>query len=345
MENLNKKLNQYQMEGELFRPLQSSAIQCLSCANRCILQIGQTGICHYRQNIAGNLIVPANYFTAIASDPIEKKPLFHFYPSSNVLSFGMFGCNLHCPFCQNWQISQNKTLQKNRIQPCTTEQYITLAQQQQINIIASTYNEPLVSNEWAVKIFKLAKQHQLKTCYVSNGFATPEAVQFLTPVLDAINIDLKCFNDNNYQTIGGKLQDVLNTIQQFLANGVWVEITTLLVPNFNDSNQEIENIAQFIATQSPHIPWHISACYPCYKDLHKYQPTTTATIQKAIKIAKQAGLHHVYSGNISQIVNSENTYCHNCGTLLIQRLQYNVIQNKIKQQKCPKCNTKIAGYF
>lgn len=284
-------------------------------------------------------------------DPIEKKPFFHIAPGAKTLSYGMLGCNFKCPFCQNHtisQISDNFDCLENfhDIEP---SQIIDYAINQNAKIIISTYNEPVITSEWSLEIFKLAAEKQIKSAYVSNGYASEEVLNFLMPYLDFLNIDLKTFNSENYsKVIGGKLENVLQTIQHAYKMGIWIEIVTLLIKDFNTDDAQLNSMSEFIANISPDIPWHITAFHPSYKMTDK-PSTDEAIIRKAFNIAKEKGLKYVYAGNI-QSSDMENTYCHCCGELLIERNCYFIKSFNIKPDcekagKCPKCGSSIAGIW
>lgn len=290
--------------------------------------------------------MPSGYVSGVAVDPIEKKPFFHAYPGSTALSFGMLGCDYHCSFCQNWDISQ--TLRDERARSSITEisaqELVGLALQHRTPIITSTYNEPLITTEWAVKIFKLAKQVGLVTSYVSNGNATPEVLDYLQPWIDLYKVDLKAFKQKTYSQMGGVLQTVLDTIASLYKRGLWTEVVTLVIPGMNDSNEELNDIAAFLVSVSPDIPWHVTAYHEDYTMKATEESTPATTLLRAAEIGYNAGLHFVYTGNLpGQTRNFENTYCHHCGELLIERRGFHVLRNRITNGSCFKCQTLIAG--
>jgi len=304
-----------------------------------------------RMNLDGELRVPWGYVSAANLDPIEKKPMMHFLPGSQALTFGMLGCNFHCDFCQNWVSSQAlrdpaSAASARYIQEVSPKELVNYALRSGAEIIASSYNEPLITSEWALDIFRTAKEKGLRCVYVSNGYATPEVLQALSPFLDGYKIDLKCFTDKKYRTLGGKLEEVLDTIRCAHDLGMWVEIVTLVIPDFNDSNEELWNTARHVSTISMDIPWHVTAFYPTYKHTHGSR-TSADTIQRAAEIGQEAGLRYVYAGNLPGRVDSlENTYCPKCQSLLISRTGYLVQANHITPQgACPKCGETIAGVW
>ncbi len=336
--------------GTLFEK-DGDAVRCLACAHRCRIQPGKRGVCQMRFNRDGTLFVPWGYVAAANVDPIEKKPFMHFLPGEEALTFGMLGCNFQCDFCQNWLSSQAlrdpaSDSSARYIQDISAEELVQYALRMGARIIASSYNEPLITTEWALEIFKLAKKHGLKCVYVSNGFATPEALDALSPYLDGFKIDLKCLSDEKYRTLGGRLEAVLETISGAHARGMWVEVVTLVIPGFNDSNDELWDSARAVSAVSADIPWHVTAYYPTYKRTNGGR-TPAETIQRAAEIGQEAGLHYVYAGNLPGRVGSlENTYCPACQSLLIERVGYTVTRNTITADgACPVCGTPIAGVW
>jgi pyruvate formate lyase activating enzyme len=342
---LKNILSAHTKESELYLKLPNNWVQCFACGHRCKIPPDKDGICKIRFNRQGTLYVPHGYVSGIAIDPIEKKPFFHAYPGSTALSFGMLGCDFHCPFCQNWITSQ--TLRDlhavSSIQVISAEEIVNLAVLRKTPIVTSTYNEPLITSEWAVEVFKCAKKAGLVTSYVSNGNATPEVLDFLQPWIDLFKVDLKSFHQTAYAQMGGVLQNVLDTIKSLHKRGKWVEVVTLVVPGMNDSNKELTDIARFIHSVSPDIPWHVTAYHQEYK-MTGEESTPTATLIRAADIGYKEGLHFVYTGNRpGQTRNYENTYCYACNELLIERRGFQVLRNRISKGTCFKCSTKIAG--
>lgn len=322
-------------------------IHCYSCAYECRVAEGRAGVCCVRTNRDGVLKVPAGYVAGLAADPIEKKPFFHVLPGREALSFGMLGCNFRCPFCQNWISSQ--VLKDERSmgapRPVTAGHLAQVAVDNGTPIIVSTYNEPLITSDWAKQVFVEGKKHGLLCGYVSNGFATRRVLEFLRPELDMMNVDLKCFNEDNYRKLGGRLKPVLDTIQLLKELGVWVEVVTLVVPGFNDSAPELRAIADFIAGISPDIPWHVTAFHPDYH-MTERAATTSDDLGRACKAGKEAGLRYVYSGNRpGEVGGRENTYCPECECLLVERRGFFVTKNTMKGNLCPKCSTVIPGVW
>jgi len=347
---LFQRLAQQTVVGELWAPIpdQPDWVRCVACGHCCKIPPHRPGICKVRFNAGGVLKVPHGYVAGLQVDPVEKKPFFHVLPGSKALSFGMLGCDLHCSYCQNWLTSQ--TLRDENAsgyyRQISAEAIVDIALQHNAPILTSTYNEPLITSEWAVEIFKRAQPHGLKCTYVSNGNATEEVLDYIRPYVVAYKVDLKTFQDRQYRKLGGTLDAVLTTIQQLVEKQFWVEIVTLIVPNFNDSPEELRDIAQFLADLSPDIPWHVTAFHPDYK---MTGPTRTPreTLLRAVATGEEAGLHFVYAGNLpGQVNHRENTYCPQCQTLLIERQGFYILQNRLGTDgNCPHCGTPIPGIW
>jgi pyruvate formate lyase activating enzyme len=351
MSTLAERLDALTREGELYEKLDDNAVRCYACAHRCLIKDGRRGICQVRFNRGGVLYVPWGYVSGLQVDPIEKKPFYHFLAGSDALSFGMLGCDLHCEYCQNWLTSQAlrdpaSEISGRYIQKISPEQLVALGVRSGAQVVASTYNEPLITSEWAVSIFKLAKQAGMKCVYVSNGNATPEVLDYLRPWLDGYKIDLKTMQDRQYRKLGGVLQNVLDSIRRAHDLGFWVEVVTLVVPGFNDSPDELMDAARFIASVSPNIPWHVTAFHPDYK-MTGPSRTPARTLERAAEIGIEAGLRYVYAGNLpGSLAEYEHTYCHNCRTRLIQRYGFTVTDYRITPEgTCPNCGVKIPGVW
>ncbi len=351
MPSLADRLDALSRTGWLAEPGDGQSIICYACGHRCHIRPGQRGVCKMRFNRDGILMVPWGYVAAANVDPIEKKPFMHFLPGADALTFGMLGCNFHCDFCQNWVSSQALRDPASEgsgayIEEITPQALVNLALRSGARIVASSYNEPLITSEWAIEIFNLARNENLKTVYVSNGFATPEVLEALQPVLDGYKVDLKCMTDEKYRSVGGRLQVVLDTIKRAHDLGMWVEVVTLIIPGFNDSNEELWESARYLVSVSPDIPWHVTSFYPTYK--HQEGERTSAEIlQRAAEIGQEAGLKYVYAGNLPGRVGSlEDTHCPNCHHRLIQRRGFSVVENRLTMNgTCPDCGEPIAGVW
>ncbi|MCC6956377.1 MAG: AmmeMemoRadiSam system radical SAM enzyme [Anaerolineales bacterium] len=344
-------LDSMTVEGELYEALDDQALRCFACGHRCLIRPGRRGICQVRFNRDGKLQVPWGYVAALQSDPIEKKPLFHVYPGAEALTFGMLGCDFHCAYCQNHLTSQAlrdpaSDLAVSLVRRISPEAMVELAKRSGAEVIASSYNEPLITSEWAVSIFHKAVQAGLKCVYISNGNATPEVLAYLRPYLSAYRIDLKTMQDRHYRSLGGVLQHVLDTIQGAHDLGLWVEVVTLVVPGFNDTTDELMDAARFIASVSPEIPWHVTAFHPDYK-MTDPPPTSVRTLLRAAEIGQEAGLNYVYAGNLpGRMGEYESTYCPACREKVIERYSFVIKDYRLTAQgDCPKCGTHIPGLW
>ncbi len=332
---------------ELVTAEEDGRVQCLACGHQCSIAPGRAGICRVRFNRDGELRVPAGYVAGLQIDPVEKKPYYHALPGREALSFGMLGCSFHCSFCQNWVTSQTLRDDSAVTRPnfCNPDQIIAAAVAENVPLVVSTYNEPLITADWAVEIFKLAKAEGMRCGLVSNGYATPQVLEFLRPYVDVCNVDLKTFNDRQYHDLGGILDRVLESIKRLSEMEFWVEVVTLVVPGFNDSDDELRQIAEFIVSVSLDIPWHVSAFHPDYK-MTGPPRTPVSTLLRAYDLGKAAGLKYVYPGNVGGGVGErESTFCPSCGKRVIRRRGYVVDENLMKGGACPFCTAKIAGLW
>jgi pyruvate formate lyase activating enzyme len=331
---------------ELVEHLDKARLRCYACGHQCPIPEGATGVCKVRFNEGGRLRVPFGYVGGVQCDPIEKKPFFHAYPGALAYSFGMLGCDLHCSYCQNWVTSQAlrdpvAVSPPRDISPTAlADEAVDLGAQ----VVVSTYNEPLITVEWAVDVFREVRRRGLLTGFVSNGNGTERVLEYLRPHIDLYKVDLKSFNDRRYRELGGRLQPILETIAWLHRAGVWVEIVTLLISGFNDSEDELRNLTTFLAGVSPNIPWHVTAFHPDYK-MTDVGPTTAAMLLRASRIASEAGLRYVYAGNLpGRVGQLENTSCSQCGELLIARYGYLIQKYTLTPDgDCPTCGVHLPG--
>lgn len=351
MTTLADLLDSMTVEGELYKHLPNGDVRCTACGHRCLIRPGRRGICKVRFNREGVLYVPWGYVGALQSDPTEKKPFYHLLPGSDTLTFGMLGCDFHCDYCQNWVSSQAlrdpaSDVAGAYIQHVSPDEMVRYGLEMGAKVVGSSYNEPLITSEWAAAVFKRATAAGLKCVYVSNGNATPEVLDYLSPYLAGFKIDLKTMRDRQYRRLGGVLQNVLDTIRLVYERGLWVEVVTLVVPGFNDSTDELMDAARFIASISADIPWHVSAFRKNYK-MTDPENTSSETLIRAAEIGQEAGLNYVYAGNLSgQVGEYEHTFCPSCHKRLIERFGYVILGYYLTDDgACPQCGTEIAGVW
>src|SRR5262245_16298847 len=346
MVSLQELLERETREGELYERLADEWVRCHACGHDCRIPEGGRGVCKVRFNRGGRLRVPWGYVGGVQCDPVEKKPFFHAYPGALAYSFGMLGCDLHCGYCQNWVTSQALRDPAAVAAPlrATPAQLVEEARRLGARILVSTYNEPLITSEWAVAIFREARPAGLATAFVSTGNGTPQALEYLRPVIDLYKVDLKSFDDRQYRRLGGRLQPILETIQRLVAMGIWVEIVTLLVPGFNDSEAELDRLTSFVAGVSPDIPWHVTAFHKDYK-MTEPANTTAAMLVRAAAIGQRNGLRFVYAGNRPGHVGGlEHTCCARCGELVVERAGYLIRRYRLTPDGgCPSCRAPIPG--
>jgi pyruvate formate lyase activating enzyme len=332
--------------GELVRPLDATRIRCVACGHACPLPDGAAGVCKVRFNRGGTLFVPWGYVGGVQCDPIEKKPFFHASPGALAYSFGMLGCDLHCGYCQNWVTSQALRDPRAVVPPQQTspDALVADALRQGARVLVSTYNEPLITAEWAVAIFREARAAGLRTGFVSNGNATPEVLEYIRPHIDYYKVDLKSFDDRRYRELGGRLAPILDTIRRLHALDVWLEIVTLLVPGFNDDADEIDRLTAFVASVSPDIPWHVTAFHQDYK-MTDHRDARDRDLLHAADIGRRNGLRFVYAGNRpGQVGDLEDTRCPGCGETVVSRLGYHVQRYTLTPNgACPSCGTMVPG--
>ena len=333
---------------ELTEHLAKNALKCYACGHRCLITEGNRGICKVRFNEGGHLRVPTNYVAALACDPTEKKPFFHVLPGSDTLTFGMLGCDLHCAYCQNWLTSQALRDDAAVSPPnvVTADRLVAMGKAYGASMVGSSYNEPLITAEWAVEVFKKARPEGFRTAFISNGNATPQVLDYLRPWTDCYKIDLKSMSDKNYRQLGGVVDNIVDTVKMVHERGFWEEIVTLVIPGFNDSEDELRRAADFIATVSPDIPWHVTAFHQDYH-MQENANTTAEQLIRACEIGREAGLRFVYAGNLpGRVGRWENTYCPSCDALLVERYGYLIRQMNVSADGlCPSCATKIPGIW
>ena len=327
---------------------EAGALRCVACGHRCLLKPGRRGICKVRWNENGTLMVPAGYVAGLQSDPIEKKPFFHVLPGQDCLTFGMLGCDFHCGYCQNWLTSQALRDPSAGVAPTFigAAELVELALARGARAVGSSYNEPLITAEWAMDVFVRARKEGLRTAFISNGNATHEVLDFIRPATDCYKIDLKAMQESAYRRLGGVLAHVLEAIRRVHERGFWLEVVTLLIPGFNDDAADVARMADAIAAVSPDIPWHVTAFHQDYK-MTDSPNTRAADLVRACERGREAGLRYVYAGNLPGLVGPwENTWCPTCRSLLVERSGYRIAQLRVSPQgTCPDCGTTIPGIW
>ena len=346
--SLAQVLARHTREGELYERLENDRVRCVACGHRCLVPPGREGICRVRFNEKGTLRVPFGYVAGLHLDPVEKKPFYHVLPGAKALSFGMLGCEMHCSYCQNWLTSQalRDPASMAPAEEVSAGEIVAAAQRDGARIVTSTYNEPLITSEWAAAVFRLARAEGLLCSYVSNGNATEEVLDYLGPLVSLYKVDLKGFRDRPYRDLGGTLERVLWTIGSLHRRGIWVEVVTLVVPGFNDSEEELQDIARFLVSVSPDIPWHVTAFHPDYR-MGDRPPTSARSLLRAAEIGAAEGLRFVYAGNLPGAVRSwENTHCPGCRGVLVERLGFRVLRNRLGADgRCPDCRQAVPGVW
>ncbi|MFH1874543.1 MAG: AmmeMemoRadiSam system radical SAM enzyme [Pseudomonadota bacterium] len=320
-------------------------VQCKLCRHHCRIGIDQSGLCHVRVNKEGELYsIFYGKPVAMGVDPIEKKPLYHYYPGSQSFSIATLGCNFKCSFCQNWNISQYDPKHSPQVvEEVSPEKVVAHAKANRCQSISYTYTEPTIFFEYALDCAKLAKENNIGNNFVTNGYMTREAIDLIRPYLDAANVDLKAFRKDTYRKlIGAQLDGVCDSIKYLKENGVWLEVTTLIIPGVNDDPAELKDLASFLVEVGRDIPWHVSRFYPGYQ-ITDIPPTPVETLRKAYEIGKKVGLRYIYLGNVKEPA-MERTYCYKCNEILIERSGYSVESNSISEKsQCPSCKAEIDG--
>lgn len=333
------------MKEAMFYENPDGKVRCHLCNHHCMIKDGKRGICGVRENRDGRLFSLV-YGKSVATgiDPIEKKPFFNFYPGTTAYSIATVGCNFRCLNCQNWEISQMPKDEEGNItgEKLLPEEIVANAKGSGCKGIAYTYTEPTIFFEYAYDTAKLAHKEGIKNVFITNGYTSAEAIKEIAPFLDAVNVDLKGFSEDFYHMVcGAKLQPVLDNIRLYRELGIWLEVTTLIIPGYTDDEEQLRGIAEFIKGIGVDIPWHVTAFYPAYK-LLDIPPTPVESLRKAREIGKKAGLRYVYEGNVPG-EGGENTYCYSCGKPVIKRYGFEIIENKLIDGKCPKCKNQIDG--
>ncbi len=332
---------------ELCRP-EGGRVRCLACGHRCLVGEGLRGICKVRYNEGGELRVPFGYVAALQCDPVEKKPFFHVHPGRDALTFGMLGCDFKCSYCQNWITSQalRDSSAVAPLRPVSPARLVEQGLREGARLVVSSYNEPLITAEWAVAVFREAKAAGLDCAFVSNGNATPEVLDFLRPWIVSYKIDLKSFDERHYRELGGTLENVSRSVRMVHERGIWLEVVTLVIPGFNDSDDELRRAAAFLASVSPDVPWHVTAFHPDY-NMTDTGPTPPETLVRATEIGTAEGLRFVYAGNLPGRVGEwENTRCPSCRATLIRRYGYLVRSYRITPEgRCPDCGARVPGVW
>jgi pyruvate formate lyase activating enzyme len=344
---LKEALARRTREAVLYERGESGRVRCFACGHRCLVLPGLDGICRVRHNVSGTLFAPRGYVAALQVDPIEKKPFFHVLPGTKALSFGMLGCDLHCAYCQNWLTSQALRDPEALTSPQDVEpdELVALARRHAAPVMVTTYNEPLITAEWAVEVFRRAKPAGIVCGFVSNGNGTPEVLEYIRPYVDLYKVDLKGFRDEHYRELGGKLGTILDTIRSLHAMGFWIEIVTLLVPDWNDGESELRDLAGFLASVSPDIPWHVTAFHGDYK-MSANRDANPEDLERAAALGREAGLRYVYAGNLpGRVGDLEDTRCPSCRAAVVRRIGYRVTHYALDAAGRCACGTTIPGVW
>jgi pyruvate formate lyase activating enzyme len=346
-ESLETILQRLTREGDLYDRQGDGLVRCYACGHECLIAEGQTGVCRMRFNRGGKLMVPYGYVSGLHVDPVEKKPFFHVLPGCATLSFGMLGCNFSCKFCQNWLTSQvlRDPQAEAIVRECGPQSVVAQAKACQAKLVVSTYNEPLITSEWAAAVFDEARSQGLRCAYISNGHANRRVLEYLRPRMSLYKVDLKCFDHAKYRDMtGGAMRHVLRSIEDLKALGFWVEVVTLVVPGWNDSDTELRGAASFVAGVSKDIPWHVTAYHQDYQ--FGERDTSPDALRRAHEIGRAEGLRFVYAGNIpGRLEGLEDTLCPSCATRVIERRGFKILADRLVGGKCPKCSSAIPGVW
>ena len=347
--SLQEQLDQRTKAGELwFAEGGDGSVRCVACGHRCLVRDGRRGICRVRFNRGGTLLVPSGYAAGVQVDPIEKKPFFHLLPGTDCLTFGMLGCDFHCGYCQNWLTSQalRDPGAGSLTSDVSADTLVRLGRQHGAQVVASSYNEPLITAEWGMEVFRSARAAGFKTAFVSNGNATPEVLDYIRPWTDGYKIDFKAMQDRTYRSLGGVLQHVLDAMRMVTERGFWMEVVTLVVPGFNDAAEDLKRMADTLAAISPGIPWHVTAFHQDYK-MTDPRNTNVEDLIHACEIGREAGLKFVYAGNLpGRVGRWEHTWCPDCDDLLIERFGYEIRRQRVTREGlCPSCGAHIPGIW
>jgi pyruvate formate lyase activating enzyme len=346
--SLQAELDRFAVPGVLGQR-EGDDVRCFACGHRCLIRPGRRGICKVRFNAEGTLMVPRGWVAGLQSDPVEKKPFFHMLPGTDCLTFGMLGCDYHCGYCQNWITSQAlRDPSAPGVGPTalSAERMVGMATKLGSRSVASSYNEPLITAEWGVEVFRAARAAGLRTAFVSNGNATPEVLDFLRPHTDAYKIDFKAMRDAHYRKLGGVLQHVLDAMRLVHERGFWMEIVTLVVPGFSDDPDDLKRMAETLAAISPDVPWHVTAFHRDYQ-MTSPRDTTADDLVRACEIGAAAGLRFVYAGNLPGRVGPwEHTRCPGCGETVVERFGFHVLRQRVgRDGSCPSCRATIPGIW
>lgn len=343
VERLGSELDEHTAVAELARP-EGAAIRCLACAHLCKLKPGQYGACGVRFNRDGALYAPYGYVSRRYVRPVETNTIYHVHPGALALTFGMYGCDLRCPYCHNWYLSQAlREPTDERPTPITPSTLVGEALAAGAEVLCAAYNEPFIAAEWMRDVFEEARAHGLTTAIITDGHSTPEALELVAPVTDVVRIDLKALDDRGYRTLGGRIDPVLDTLARAKAMGFWVEVVTLVVPGLNDDVEGLREMASALARLDPDMPWHLNAAQPRYR--HGAPPPPTEMLLSAAGAAYSRGLKHVYVGNVPAASALAHTRCPSCQAVAVRRADFRTTEKSLDRGRCPRCKTPIAGLW